>query len=237
MTTFVLVHGSFHGGWVWERVAPTLRAAGHDVYTPTLTGLSERHHLVSPRVGLDVNVHDVVGVLEYKDLTDVVLLGHSYGCMVITGAAEHCDDRIARLVYLDGFIPSDGQSCWDILPEGQTRWEAAAREAGSDWLVPAPDPTERYGVTGPDAEWQRNGMTAMSLWTHEERLQIPDERAASLPRTYIACTEYETFGPMAAKARSAAFDYYELETGHAAYMSAPDDLAAILLEVAETVAA
>lgn len=235
MTTIVLVHGSFHGGWCWSPIVPDLRAAGHDVYTPTLTGMSERHHLVSPGIGLQVNVQDIVGVLEYKDLEDVLLVGHSYGGMVITGAAEHCAERIARLVYLDGFIPEDGQSCWDINPHSKDRWLERTREAGSDWLCPPPDPAGRYEVAEADAQWQRDGMTPISLWTHEERIQLPEERATELPRTYIDCTEYDSFDHMARKAREADFDVAELETGHAPYMTAPQELTEVLLEAAETV--
>lgn len=235
MATIVLVHGSFHGGWCWDPIASDLRDAGHEVYTPTLTGMSERHHLVSPQIGLEVNVQDVVGVLEYKDLTDVVLLGHSYGGMVITGAAEHCADRIARLVYLDGFVPSDGQSCWDINPHSKARWEERTAASDSTWLCPPPDPADRYEVSAADAEWQRAGMTPIPLRTHEERIQIPEERAADLPRTYIDCTEYDSFDHMARKAREEGFELREIETGHAPYMTAPDELTGILLDIAADV--
>ncbi|MGM0591388.1 MAG: alpha/beta fold hydrolase [Halobacteriota archaeon] len=235
MTTFVLVHGSFHGGWCWQRVASQLEAAGHEVHTPTLTGLGERKHLVSPRTGLDVHVHDVANVLEYRDLSDVVLVGHSYGCMVVTGAAELAVDRLAHVVHLDGFIPEDGQSCWDILPGSGDRWQANAKEMGTDWLCPPPDPAVQYGVTGDDAEWLRENMTPMAIWTHEERIQIPEHRAADLPRTFISCTDYETFQPTAKKARAGDFDYHEIETGHDAMVSAPDEVADILLGVADTV--
>src|SRR5687768_18076653 len=116
MATFVLVHGAFVGGWCWRWVAPYLRGAGHDVYCPTLTGSGERVHLASPRVDLATHVEDVVNVLHYEDLRGVVLVGHSYGGMVITGAAERVSERLARLVYLDAFVPQDGQALADLLP-------------------------------------------------------------------------------------------------------------------------
>ncbi|MGM0591389.1 MAG: alpha/beta fold hydrolase [Halobacteriota archaeon] len=237
MTTFVLVHGSYSGGWVWRWVKPKLEEAGHEVYTPTLTGLGERHHLVSPRTGLDVHIQDIVGVFEYEDLSDVVLVGHSYGGMVITGVAEACADRIARLVYFDGFVPEDGQSCWDIV-DTKSRWEEAAREMGTDWLSPPPDPTVKNDdLSDEQMDWMRERKTPMPIWTHGERIQIPENRAADLPRTFISCTHYETFQPTAKKARAGDFDYHELDTGHAAYLSAPDELAAIFLEAAELAAA
>ena len=108
MATFVLVQGSLHGGWCWKRVVPRLRSAGHDVFTPTLSGLGERVHLAHPGIDLDTHIQDVLGVLEYENLHDVVLVGHSYGTMVITGAADRLPGRIAHLVYLDGVMARDG---------------------------------------------------------------------------------------------------------------------------------
>src|SRR5437660_801825 len=110
MATFVLVHGAWHGGWCWRKLMPLLRSAGHAVWTPTLTGLGERAHLGNPDVGLSTHVQDVVNVLEYEDLSNVVLVGHSYGGMVITGVAHQMPGRLAHLVYLDAFVPKDGQS-------------------------------------------------------------------------------------------------------------------------------
>jgi pimeloyl-ACP methyl ester carboxylesterase len=115
MTTFVLVHGAGHGGWCWGRVAPLLRAAGHEVVTPTLTGLGERVHLLDGRVDLELHVTDIVNVLRYEDLHDVVLVGHSYGGTVITGAADRAPERVAKLVYLDAAFPGDGQSVADVV--------------------------------------------------------------------------------------------------------------------------
>jgi pimeloyl-ACP methyl ester carboxylesterase len=113
---FVLVHGAWHGGWCWKKVAPLLRAAGHDVFTPTLTGLGERVHLLASEIDLATHVDDVLGVLEYEDLTNVVLVGHSYGGMVISGVAERAGSRLARLVYLDAFLPENGKALRDYAP-------------------------------------------------------------------------------------------------------------------------
>ena len=110
MATYVLVHGAWHGGWCWNRVAPLLRDKGHDVYTPTLTGLGERVHLATPEVDLSTHVTDVVNVIEFEDLRNVVLMGHSYGGQVITGVAGAIPERIGQLVYLDASLPNDGES-------------------------------------------------------------------------------------------------------------------------------
>jgi pimeloyl-ACP methyl ester carboxylesterase len=122
MTTFVLLHGGWHGGWCWRFVAPALRHAGHNVYTPTLTGLGEREHLARPEIDLKLHVQDVVALLEMEDLQDIVLLGHSYGGMVVTGVADRCAARISRLVYLDAFVPENGKCALDyIVPERSAR--------------------------------------------------------------------------------------------------------------------
>src|SRR5215213_11633038 len=132
MATFVLVHGSMHGGWCWKRVAPLLRAAGHDVHTPILTGPGERVHLAHSGIDLDTHIRDVLGVLEFEDLHDVVLVGHSYGTMVITGVADRAPERIAHLVYLDGVMAGEGQAALDFshrsgVPHGERRWMPTAR--------------------------------------------------------------------------------------------------------------
>ena len=133
MTTFVLVHGAWHGGWCYKRVARLLRQAGHDVYTPTLTGLGERAHLMNRTIDLDTHVQDVVGVIRCEELSDVVLCGHSYGGMVIAGVAEQIAAKIRSLVYLDAFVPENGKSLFDYLPaeqSGQMRDRRLAERRG-----------------------------------------------------------------------------------------------------------
>ena len=156
MATYVLVHGAWHGGWCWKRVAPLLRAAGHEVYTytPTLTGLGERAHLLSRDIDLDTHITDIVNVLAYEELTDVVLVGHSYGGMVIAGVADRVPERVAHLVYLDAFVPRDGQAVHDIFsPEFAAHLQALALAEGDGWRIPAP-PAASYGVTAAaDLAW------------------------------------------------------------------------------------
>jgi pimeloyl-ACP methyl ester carboxylesterase len=115
--TFVLIHGAWHGGWCWKKLTPLLRAAGHEVYTPTLTGLADRAHLLSPQIGLNTHIADISALLEYEDLHNVILVGHSDGGMVITGVAEVAAQRLAHLVFLDAFVPQDGQSLFDTIPD------------------------------------------------------------------------------------------------------------------------
>lgn len=233
MSELVLVHGSFHGGWAWEQVAPALRDAGHAVHTPTLTGVGERSHLVGPHVGLSVNVDDIVSYITYRNLTDVVLVGHSYGGMVVTGVGEAIRDRLDRLVYLDGFVPEDGQSAWDIAPAAERRWTAQMEQTGTDWLVAPSDPGEKYGETGPVADRHRERLTPMAMRTHSEPIRLPKNRSATLPRAYIECTGDDLFRSTAEKARDGTFDVYELETHHNPLVYSPDRAAACLRSVVE----
>lgn len=233
MATFVLVHGSFHGGWCWKKIAPKLRANSHTVYTPTMTGLGDRSHLAHPRAGLNLNIDDVVQQIEYEDLEEIILVGHSYGGLVISGVAEKCAERIAHMVYLDGYLPDHDQSAWDITPDVKEPWEDAAESAGNGWLVPPVDPAETYGVTDPaDVQWLREKMEPTPLLTHQEPLRTPDERAKDLPRTYIRCRRYDAFREMARKAKRNGLRYHELDTGHDAMVTSPNELSSLLLDVA-----
>ena len=146
MATFVLVHPAWFGGWCWKKVSPLLHARGHAVHTP-LTGLGERVHLARPEVGLDTHVDDVVNLLTYEDLHDVVLVGTSSGGVVITGVVDRVPERIGHLVYLDAFVPEDGQSMLDIIPpERRPVMEKLVQTEGHGWLLPrfAPAPWETF---------------------------------------------------------------------------------------------
>ena len=137
MTTFVLVHGAWHGGSCWREVAGPLRADGHVVYTPTLTGLADRSHLLTRETGLETHILDIVNLLEWEELDDAVLCGHSYGGMVVTGAADGAAGRLRALVYLDAFVPADGESVHDLAPpERVAGMLREAREPGDGWKVP-----------------------------------------------------------------------------------------------------
>src|SRR2546421_8767740 len=137
MSTFVLVHGAWHGSWCWKRVRKALQAQGHDVFTPTLTGVGERSHLLARNINLDTHIDDVVNLIRWEELTDVVLCGHSYGGAVISGAASRVGDRISALVYLDAFVLEDGESLHDALPPEQRNMQlAVAQTHGDGWKVP-----------------------------------------------------------------------------------------------------
>jgi pimeloyl-ACP methyl ester carboxylesterase len=152
MATYVLVHGGAHGGWCYGRMAPLLRAAGHEVFAPTLTGVGERAHLLSPDIDLDTHIQDVVQVLRYEDLRDVILVGHSYGGMVITGVADRAPDRVGHLVYLDAATPVNGESLAELAAPLMNAARARGRVVDGVELVlfPGTEPLPHYGVTDPD---------------------------------------------------------------------------------------
>lgn len=229
--TFVLVHGAWHGGWCWVRVARLLREAGHIVYTPTLTGLGDRVHLARPEVDLALHVQDIVGLLEMEELKRVVLVGASYGGMVITGVAGRAAARLAHLVYLDGFVPTNGQALVDLLPaEVAAELRAAAQTHGDGWRIP-PLPPARLGVTDPrDVAWLLRHFVPQPIRTFEQPVQAGD--AARVKRTYIHSTEPEVkaFARFAARFKQdRAWRYHEVKTGHDAMVIAPRQIAELLL--------
>lgn len=235
MAAYVLVHGAWHGGWCWRRVTPLLGAGGHDVYTPTLTGLGQRSHLLSRDVGLDTHARDIAGVLEYEELRDVILVGHSYGGMVITAAAELAAERLARLVYLDAFLPRDGECVLDFLPPAaRERTLARAAAEGEGWYLPPQRDEHPYGITDPtDVAWVRRKLTAHPLKTMQQAVRCANPAAAALRRTYVICTATRYFTHFADRARSTpGWDYRELEAAHDAMVTAPAALAGVLLAIA-----
>jgi pimeloyl-ACP methyl ester carboxylesterase len=237
VATYVLIHGGAHGGWCYQRVAPILRAADHTVYTPTLTGLGERSHLLHPDIDLETHIADVVNTLHYEDLTDVILVGHSYGGMVITGTADRALDRLGQLVYLDGALPENGESLAEMTP---VLMETVHREGrvvdGVDLVLwPGPEAGRNYGVTDPVAlAWMQDRLTPHPWKSFTQPLQLRDEAAVkSLPRTNINCTETLSRRPAERAARAFQADrVWEIETGHDLMITEPQAVAEMLLLLA-----
>ena len=230
MTTYVLVHGAWHGGWCWRKVRALLEASGADVHTPTLTGLGDRAHLASRDVGLDCHVADVLGVLETEDLSGIVLVGHSYAGMVVTGVADRAAHRIARLVYLDAVVPKDGQCLYDRAPpQVRTSWEEQARVAGEGWRVPASVATPQFlGLkSDEDLRWVMPRLTPHPIRSFREPLRLSD-RIPQMPRTYINCIGDKPLGQPRTVQADGIVDYHELRTGHDAMVTAAEDVAALL---------
>jgi pimeloyl-ACP methyl ester carboxylesterase len=232
--TFVLLHGAWHGGWVWRRVAPHLREAGYEVLAPTLTGLSERAHLLHPSVGLDTHVQDVVALLDAEDLYDVVLVGHSYAGQVVTGVADQRPHRIRKRVYLDAFVGRDGEAAIDLLPaQVAEHYRESVAGPGFGWLVPVRS-LEVLGVTEPDdLDWLHPRLTPHPWLTYTQPLALSGAGDA-VPGAFVECTDWmRVFQPHAERAEAAGWPVLTVPTGHEAMVTAPEALAKALIDAAE----
>jgi pimeloyl-ACP methyl ester carboxylesterase len=239
MATFVLVHGAWGGAHTWRGVRPRLWGAGHAVFTPALTGIGERSHLTSPHVDLSVHVDDVVNLVLYEDLVDIVLVGFSYGGMVVTGSLQHIADRVRELVYLDAFVPEDGQSVADLTAAmGSGNAVPATRGPGEPWLVP---PRERAFDDPAEFTFSEPRRTPQPLRTFTEPVRLPQPlEAYPFGRTYIKALGDprkpdgpDAFWDAAGRYREhPAWRYLEHPSNHMVPQNDPDGLAAMLLDLA-----
>jgi pimeloyl-ACP methyl ester carboxylesterase len=235
--TFILVHGAWHGGWCWARVAVRLRALGHTVHTPTQTGLADRRHLLSKDITLDIFTKDIANLIEAEELSDVVLVGHSFGGLAISGTADLMPDRIRRLVYLDSLIVEGGKSPLSALsPEIVAARKKLAEETSGGISLPPPPPSA-FGVSDPkDAEWLKRRLTPHPFGTYLSPLNINAPLGNGLPRTYLACTSpaYAALEGVRqwVKAQQ-GWSWREIAAGHNAMVIAPEELTGML--VAEAV--
>jgi pimeloyl-ACP methyl ester carboxylesterase len=229
--TFLLVHGAWHGGWCWAGVRKILQRDAHAVFTPSLTGLGERKHLARADIDLETHISDVVNLMEMEDLREVILVGHSYGGMVITGAADRAASRIRRLVYLDAFVPESGKCALDyVVPERAARMREEGERTGSV----APPPVSLWGLTRQEhIDFVKPREVRHPYGCFSQRIQLAN---APFPaRTFVYCSSPATgsFDQFAARYRNdTAWRFYELKTGHDAMILMPERLAEILLEQA-----
>jgi pimeloyl-ACP methyl ester carboxylesterase len=230
MSTFVLLHGAWHGGWVWQRVAPLLRASGHEVYAPTLTGVSDRAHLLSPSVGLSTHVQDVVALIEAHDLNEVVLVGHSYAGQVVTAVADRVAERLDRRVYLDAFVGDDGDAAIDLLPEKIAgHYRESVTGPGFGWLIPVRSLTVLGVSEDADLAWLGPRLTPHPWLTYTEPLRLAGS-GGSVPAAFVECTDWmRVFQPHAERAAARGWPVHHLATGHEAMVTAPRELADLLL--------
>lgn len=240
-STFVLVHGAWHGGWCWSRVAARLRERGHAVFTPTLTGLGERRHLISPQINLDTHVEDVVNLLQFEELERVVLVGHSYAGIVISGVADRVPQRLRQLVYLDALLLEPGKSLFsDFPPAAVEQRLKAIRETGGGVGAAAALPPAAFGVKDPaDAAWVARHLTPQPVGTYLQPLLLKAPLGNGLPKTYIECTgdPIATLEPTKARVRAdAGWQLRTLATGHDAMVTAPAALTELLTDLAASAA-
>ncbi|MFP6713186.1 MAG: alpha/beta fold hydrolase [Rhodospirillales bacterium] len=236
MTTFVLVHGAWHGGWCWRKVDAALRERGYQVFTPTLTGLGESAHLASPDIILDTHIQDIVGLLEVEDLSDVVLVGHSYAGMVITGVADKAADRLKGLVYLDAFIPKSGQSMKSIAVPG--RFEMLVQkavDAGHPTMMAPPEARYWSVIEAEDADWLNRRLTAHPINTYTQAVEysIDLKDVGSLTYIQAAVNELGQFDKFADQVKgNPAWQYHLVDCGHEIMVDKPGELIELLADAA-----
>jgi pimeloyl-ACP methyl ester carboxylesterase len=241
MATFVLVHGGWGGGWEWRLVADRLATMGHEVHRPTLTGLGERRHLGTPETDLDTHIEDVIAVLETEELSNVVLVGHSYGGAVVTGVVDRAPDRLARVVYLDAFVPRAGETVNELSGvRFADRVRQLAVQDGDGWQAPLPF-TPAEVVEGMPAElhaWYQRHTGPQPLKTLEQPFRQLGDGGVDVPRTYVSLRPDGVtgwvFDRFEQRARADGWDVRSLPVGHDAQVIAPDRLAVLLDEVARS---
>lgn len=229
--TYVLVHGAWHGSWCWKRIRRRLQDVGHQVFTPTLTGLGERSHLHSATIDLSTHIADVVNLLQWEDLSDVILCGHSYGGCVISGVADRVPERIRSLVYVDAFVPENGECLFDLIPpELAEQMQTLAKTAGAGWNVP-PIPAERFNVNARDAARVNAQCTPQSIACFEEHLRL--NRLRTHDATYVLATGWENSPFRAAheRAKARGWKTRTVTCGHEVMLDLPGELTDLLLEL------
>jgi pimeloyl-ACP methyl ester carboxylesterase len=227
--TFLVAHGAWGAGYTWKKMHKLMTAAGHRLVTPTYTGLGERGHLASPSNDLETHIQDMLAVIKYEDLRDIVLLGHSYGGMVATGVADRARDKISQLIYLDAFVPRDGEALFDFLsPEAQKSMRESAA-SGDGWRVrPNPIPPD---TSDADTKWLADRRLPQSIKCFEMPLRLTGGEIA-VPRSYIYCTRISPADPFRRFAERAKCEpgwrYYEIDASHSPHVTAPEPLTALL---------
>jgi pimeloyl-ACP methyl ester carboxylesterase len=235
MAIYVLVHGAWHGSWCWKRVRKALQAAGHDVFTPTLTGVGERSHLASPSVNLSTHIADVVNLIRWEELSEVILCGHSYGGCVIGGAGDRIPDRIRALVYLDAFVLENGESLFDVVPPEQgPAMRQQAQATGDGWKVP-PIPAEVFQVNPRDVAWVNAQCTPQPLATFEERVKLTGGLERIQDVTHILATGFREGSPFPVaheRAKKKGWKTRTIASGHDVMLDRADELIGFFLEYA-----
>ena len=225
MATFVLAHGAWSAAWAWRRMRPLMRESGHDFFAPTYTGLGEKEHLAHAGLNLETHIADVLGVIEAEELSDVVLLGHSYGGMVISAVASRLGRRIDAICYVDAFMPDSDQSLWDITGEFEHNWYIDTQRHQPGYVTP---------IGSIDFEQVPGVVGFHPLLTLLEAIPFSGEEKAIAKKSYIFATSYDPtpFAGFAEKAKASGWDYHETNTDHFVMQNDPDTTVAVLLGLA-----
>jgi pimeloyl-ACP methyl ester carboxylesterase len=230
--TFLVCHGAWSAGWAWKKMHPLMQAAGHRLVTPSYTGLGERAHLAHPGLDLNSHIEDMLNVIKYEDLRDIVLVGHSYGGMVATGVADRVRDKVKQLIYIDAFVPEDGQSLLDLYEADRARVQDLAK-TGDGWRAP-PNPTP--SDTSPaDLEWLGARRVDMPIKCFDTPIRLQGG-PLTLARSYIYATRItpaDTFGRFSKMTKdNPAWSYYEIDASHSPNVTAPEALMGLLQKIA-----
>ena len=232
MSTFVLVYGAWHGSWCWKHVRAMLQAGGHSVFTPTLTGLGERSHLLAPEIDLNTHIDDVVNAMKWEELSEIVLCGHSYGGAVVTGAADWMSSKVRALVYLDAFVPGHGENVLQHVPPEQADHMARlTKEIGDEWKI-APIQAAFFQLNERDRDWVDRQCTMQPLATFQQPLALAGglEHIGSV--TYIRATGFEIgspFPPFLTEAKARGWHTATVPCGHDLMLDMPEALCEMLL--------
>lgn len=231
--TFVLVHGAWHGGWCWDRVVPLMREAGANVTTPTLTGLGERAHLIDRSVNVDVHAQDIINHIQFEELSNVILVGHSYAGFPVPIATSKLGDAVSHMVLLDAYFPKEGETILDYVDDNFKNDFNAKAAADPGWNMP-PLPAELFGLSGDDAAWVSKLLTPQPAATQNEPARYG---STPLPkRTYIRCTESKIAWIFQKSLENVkedgGFDMLEIAAGHDVMVTNPKELADMLLGLA-----
>ena len=233
MSTYVLVHGAWRGSWIWKRVRRLLQARGHEVFTPTLTGVADRSHLSSPSVNLDTHITDVTNLIRWEELSDVILCGHSYGGCVVSGVADRVPGQIGALVYFDAFVLENGKCLNDMIPpDVRKKRLARVNEVGEGWKLP-PIPAEEFNVNLRDRDWVNLQATWQSMATFEQPLHLTGAINQIKNITYIMASDWSPspFLQFYEKAKTSGWKTITIDCGHDVMLDRPEELAELLLAV------
>ena len=234
MSVYVLVHGAWSGSWCWKGIRRALQSHGHEVFTPSLSGVADRSHLLARDVDLNTHIADVVNLIRWEELSDVVLCGHSYGGCVVSGAADRVADRIGALDYIDAFVPDSGQCLHDTLPAEQRDAQVqGALETGDGWKVP-PIPADVFNTNSRDRVWVERQRTPQSLATFQQPLQLTGAIDRIEDVTYILATDWgpSPFPQFYEKAKAKGWKTLTMACGHDVMLDKPGELSDVLLAAA-----
>lgn len=238
MAVFVLVHGGFLGGWCWKKVKKILEAQGHEVYTPTLTGLGEREHLNSELVSIDLHIQDLKNHIFFENLHSVILVGHSYAGLIISAVASQLNDRIKQIIYLDALVPDNGDSLLTLVDIKLANFFISqVKDKGFGSLVPAFEIKKEEFAYPIDIDWFNERLTPQLLKSFEQKIYFNSTILYKIPKIFIHCSKNldTTLQRMKIKAQKSGMHYFEIATNHFPMINNPQELSDLLVFICRNI--